>query len=159
MDFLKKVLFGGLIALCMGVTMTSCSSDDDNEEYETTAGAPYTGIYQVTYMTTNEDGSVISSPVTTDMLNMHMTLETDNMGNNTCKYYSDNYDEDGVYYYEGTWAYNDAQKTLTLSFLGHGVGVFIVKSWTNNELKTYSESDGYFYEVTWTKVSSVTTRK
>lgn len=170
MDFLKKVLFGGLIALCMGATMTSCSSDDDNEEYETTAGAPYTGIYQVTYMTNNEGGSVESGPILTEFLNMHMTLETDNMGNNVCKYYThnvDDYESTPLYLENGTWFYNGTSKTLTISFPGDKGRVFTVKSWTEKQLITYHEEEGeyenqyykYFYEITWTKVSSVVTIK
>ncbi|MDE6646856.1 MAG: hypothetical protein K2K03_03330 [Prevotella sp.] len=163
MDFLKKVLFGGLIALCMGASMTSCGSDDDNEEYGTTEGAPYTGIYQATHVISDEDGFVESHPISTDELNMHLTLETDNR----CKYYTHNLDdyEDGydaappLYLENGTWVYNGTQKTLTISFPGYGNRVFSVKSWTNNKLVTYHEEDGCFYEFTWTKVSSVVTIK
>lgn len=168
MIFFKKILFGSLIALCIGATMTSCGDDDDNEddneENRTTVGAPYTGIYQATYLSTNDsdDGSVESGYISTTSFNMHLTLETDNMGKNTCKYYSHRTDEPDSYpyYYEdGTWVYNGTQKTLTISFPGYEKKVFSVKSWTNNKLVTYDEEDGYFYEFTWTKVSSVITIK
>lgn len=155
MKTLQKLLLIGVLLFSFSCVFSSCGDDDDDDDtlMGDTSGAPYTGVWKVTYVNVVEDGESFAGPCPSET-KIKLTLFQN--GNFVFDSLVED-DEDGSSRVteKGTWSYGNNVLTLNISEPYAGRAVFKVLTWTDKKLVTNQVEDGDSYTWTWTKNSGV----
>lgn len=154
MKTLQKLFLFCALMISSACVFSACGDDDkDDTPMGDTTGAPYTGVWKVSYVNMVEDGDSYQGPAD-ELTNVRLTLYQNGNFIFESAVYDDN-DGPSMNRFTGTWSY--AGKTLTLNSEEpyEGVTVFKVLTWTNEKLVTNQTDEGDSYTWIWTKTANV----
>ncbi len=154
MKTLQKLLLISVLMFSFSCVFSACGDDDD--EPEGTSGAPYPGVWRVTYVNvTDEDGESYAGPMP-DETKIKLTLYQN--GNFIFEsLVEDDLDAPSAVTEKGTWSYGNQVLTLNVTEPYAGRGTINVITWTDTKLVTNipDEMDAGSGTLTWTKSAGV----